>query len=416
MSRQMSMTVNLERLKRDILELSEIGRLKDHGIYRMAFTPANMEARSWLLDRIQSAGLESHQDGAGNIFGRLNWHTDQPCVMAGSHIDTVPAAGHLDGSLGVLVALECFRCIRENSIKTKHPLEMAAFSDEEGRFGGLLGSEAIVGNINPARLHNAVDLNGLRLIEAMASVGLNAMDALDARRPSGSIHAYLELHIEQGPVLDQLGYNIGVVEDITGLFHWVIRLTGAADHAGTTPMNMRKDAFTGVTAFANEIPRILKESGRERSVATIGKINLTPGTANTVPGQAEFALDVRDTDSAILRKLGEAFRETLSAIARERSLMFEFDILSNVAPVKCDQTIVKTLVKTAELLGAKFHCMPSGAAHDAQIIAQIAPVGMIFVPSRDGRSHSPAEWTAWEDIEIGAKLMLNALLEIAQKC
>ena len=410
----MSMTINLERLKKDILELSEIGRLEDHGIYRMAFTQANMEARSWLLDRIHCAGLESYQDGAGNIFGRLNWNTDRPSVMAGSHIDTVPAAGHLDGSLGVLVALECFRCIKEQSVKTKYPLEMAAFSDEEGRFGGLLGSEAVTGNINPARLHSAVDLNGVRLIDAMASVGLNAMDALDARRPPESIYGYLELHIEQGPVLDHLGYNIGVVEDITGLFNWVVRFTGAADHAGTTPMNMRKDAFMGVTALANKIPRILKESGSERSVATIGKLNLIPGTANTVPGQAEFALDVRDTDTDTLQKLGVAFRETLSAIARERSLMFEFDIKSNVAPVKCDDAIVKTLVRTAESLGARFLRMPSGAAHDAQIISHIAPVGMIFVPSRDGRSHSPAEWTAWEDIEIGAKLMLNALLEIAQ--
>ena len=408
------MTINLERLKKDILDLSEIGRLEDHGIYRMAFTEANMEARSWLLDRIHAAGLDSYQDGAGNIFGRLNWNSDQACVMAGSHIDTVPAAGHLDGSLGVLVALECFRCIKEQSVKTKYPLEMAAFSDEEGRFGGLLGSEAVIGNINPARLHDAVDLSGVRLMDAMASVGLNALDVLDARRPPGSIHAYLELHIEQGPVLDQLGYNLGVVEDITGLFHWVVKLTGAADHAGTTPMNMRKDAFMGVTAFANEIPRLLKESGSDRSVATIGKINLTPGTANTVPGQAEFALDVRDTDSATLNNLGEAFRETLSGIARDRSLMFEFEILSKVSPVKCDGTIVKTLAETAKSLGAKFQCMPSGAAHDAQIIAQIAPVGMIFVPSRDGRSHSPAEWTAWEDIEIGAKLMLNTLLTIAQ--
>ena len=410
----MSITVNLERLKKDILELSEIGRKKDHGIYRMAFTPANMEACSWLQDRIESTGLVSYRDGASNIFGRLNWNKDKPCVLTGSHIDTVPAAGHLDGSLGVLVALECFRCIQEQSIETKYPLEMVAFSDEEGRFGGLLGSEALTGNINPARLHNAVDLNGIHLIDAMADVGLNAMDALDARRPPESVHAYLELHIEQGPVLDQLGYNIGVVEDITGLFHWVVRLTGNADHAGTTPMNMRKDAFMGLTELANDIPRILKGHGSERSVATIGKVNLTPGTANTVPGQAEFALDVRDTDSNTLKRLGEAFRETLSAIARERSLMFEFDIISNVAPVKCNDTIVKTLVKTAKSLGAKYHCMPSGAAHDAQIVAQIAPIGMIFVPSRDGRSHSPAEWTAWEDIEIGANLMLIALLEIAQ--
>ena len=408
------MSINLKRLKKDIMELSEIGRQEDHGIYRMAFTQAYMEACSWLLDRIHSAGLESYQDGAGNIFGRLNWNTNQPCVMAGSHIDTVPAAGHLDGSLGVLVALECFRSIQEQSIKTKYPLEMAAFSDEEGRFGGLLGSEAMTGNINPARLHNAVDLNSVRLIDAMAGAGLNAMDVLNARRPPGSIHTYLELHIEQGPVLDQLGYSVGVVEDITGLFHWVVRLSGNADHAGTTPMNMRKDSFMGLTAFANEIPRILKEYGSDRSVATIGKVHLTPGTANTVPGQAEFALDVRDTDSVTLNKLAEAFRETLSAIARERSLMFEFDILSHVTPVGCDDTIVKILIETAKSLNTKFYCMPSGAAHDAQIIAKMAPVGMIFVPSKDGRSHSPAEWTAWEDIEIGAQLMLNALLEIAQ--
>lgn len=413
--RNTQLKIDFNRLKADILTLADIGRSPDdRGIYRMAFTPADMQAREWLKSRIIDGGLEFDVDGAANLFGKLNVTDDRPSILMGSHIDSVPAAGHLDGTLGVLTALECLRSIREAGLKTKYGLEMIAFSDEEGRFGGLLGSESLAGNITPERIHNAVDLTGVTLIDAMGAHGLDAMDALQARRNPKTIKSYLELHIEQGPVLDRLGQQVGVVEHITGLFKWSVRLLGSANHAGTTPMHMRRDAFLGLAEFSGEIPRILEEHGGENSVATIGRVDLFPGTANTVPGRVEFSIDCRDTSGEVLEALADAFRRALSAIARRRDLMFEFDILSQVAAVACDPDIVRIVAENADRLGLRSHRMPSGAVHDAQIMARITPMGMIFVPSKDGRSHNPAEWTHWEDIEAGANLALYTLLELGE--
>lgn len=410
------LTVNFDRLRDDIAALSEIGRAEDGGIYRMAFSDADMQARHWLQERIDTAGLESYIDGAANVFGRLpnTEYSDVPSVIMGSHIDTVPGAGHLDGSLGVLVALECLRRIQEEGLQPRYPIEIVSFTDEEGRFGGMLGSQALIGEINPDTILNTRDLDGVALTDAMAAHGYDAMNALRARRAPQSIHAYLELHIEQGPVLNRLGHQVGIVERITGLTKWAIRLIGAPDHAGTTPMPMRKDAFQGLAEFANELPRILEENGSDESVATIGKVELFPGAANTVPGRVDFSLDVRDVDRDVLVQLSDAIRRALSAIARRRNLMFEFDILSLVEPKPCDPEIVDTISNAAKELQLSAHRMNSGAAHDAQCMAKLTRVGMIFVPSVEGRSHSPAEWTHWEDIDNGANLALVSLMRIAQ--
>lgn len=409
-----NLTVNFDRLRDDIQQLAAVGRHEDHGIYRMAFTDEDMEGRDWLRDQIESTDLHYYRDGAANVFARTDPDSDQPSVIIGSHLDTVPAGGHLDGALGVLVGLECLRRIHEEGITTRYPLELVAFSDEEGRFGGPFGSQALCGDLNPEGIHTAVDLNGIYLSEVMQQHGLDPMEALQARRSPDSVHAYLEIHIEQGPVLDNLHCSIGLVTGFTGLFKWFIRLKGKADHAGTTPMNMRTDALGGLSEFSVEIPRILEENGSENSVATIGKIDLFPGTANTVPGEVEFSLDVRDPNVDILSELALAFRKALSAIARRRNLMFEFDILSELEPSPCHPEIYNTIKRTAEQMDLPYHEMPSGAVHDAQILSHFTRVGMIFVPSKDGRSHSPAEWTHWEDIETGANLALQSLLTIAE--
>ncbi len=409
-----SIAVDFARLRREILALAEIGRDEEAGgLYRMAFTPADMEGRRWLSDRMEEAGLEPLLDGAANLSARYGGRPGEPAVMIGSHIDTVPNAGYLDGTLGVLVGLEAIRRMKEAGIETRYPVELVSFSDEEGRFGGLFGSQAVAGEVNPETIRTARDLNGISLVDAMADCGFDAMEALNARRDREAIHSYLELHIEQGPVLDQMGIPIGVVEDITGLFKWSVRLEGIPNHAGTTPMEMRRDPFMGLAEFAGEIPRILEENGSELSRATIGKVDLFPGAANTVPGEVIFSMDVRDTSREVMDQLGVAFRKALSAIGRRRGLKFEFDVLSEVEPAPCDPKIVGIIEKQAKQLGLKSLRMPSGAAHDAQIMSHIAPIGMIFVPSKDGRSHSPAEWTPWEDIEAGANVVLNTFLEIA---
>ncbi len=406
--------INSDRLQKDLIELARIGRNEtNHGLYRMAFTEADMEAKDWLRKRLEEAGLPSKMDGAGNVWSRIEGKEQGPALLIGSHLDTVPCAGTLDGSLGVLAGLECLRVIKENGWQPGHPVELVAFSDEEGRFGGMLGSQALCGQVHPEVLH-AKDLNGTSLSDAMKERGLDPMGVLEAQRPASAFKAYLELHIEQGPVLHKKGIPLGVVEEITGLFKWSVVLKGEANHAGTTPMDMRRDAFMGLADFAHELPRILAENGTDRSKATIGKAEILPGAANTVAGWVEFSLDVRDTSPETLQELHESCRRALSAIARRRELMFEFSVLSRIEPVQCDDSIVDILSQSAEKLGLEHLRMPSGAAHDAQIMASLVPVGMVFVPSRDGVSHSPAEWTAWDDIFAGAGLMLEAAKRISR--
>lgn len=407
--------INGQRLRKDIDTLSQIGRGQDQGIYRTSFSDADIEAREWLKNRISDAGLACYQDGAANICARLNWREDCAGVMTGSHIDSVPGGGHLDGALGVLAGLECLRRIKELKLKPKRPLESVAFSDEEGRFGGIFGSRAICGHLSPENIHAARDLEGITLIDAMARQGLNAMEALSATRRPESIHCFVELHIEQGPILERKQLHLGAVDAIAGLFKWTIRFNGLAAHAGATPMNMRQDAFQGLAEFSTELPRILEEHGSPRSVATIGRVELSPGAANVVPSVAEFSLDVRDTDKEILSTLADAMRRALSAIARRRQLMFEFDVLSDIEPVKCDTQIVQLIEHTARSLGINSMPMASGAAHDTQIMASVTPTGLIFIPSKGGRSHSSAEWSDWQDIENGANVLLNTLYQLANE-
>lgn len=408
-----TLAINRQRLQSDIDVLAQIGRKEDHGLYRMAFSEGDMQAREWLKGRITDAGLEVYQDGAANIHARLGWDGETPSVMMGSHLDTVPGAGHLDGALGVLVALECLRRVSEEGLALAYPPEVIAFSDEEGRFGGMLGSQAVSGMLSPESIHTAEDLDGIKLIDAMNAVGLNAMDALHAKRRPESIHAFLELHIEQGPMLDNMGISLGNVDAIAGLFKWEVSLIGKANHAGTTPMDMRQDAFMGLSEFSSQIQRILDENGSARSVATIGRVEISPGAANVIPGSVDFSLEARDTDPQVLDDLVNAFRKALSAIARRRGLMFEFKVLSEIAPVKSDPGMIETIENVAKSLRVPFLQMASGAAHDTQFMAQITRAGMIFVPSKDGRSHSIAEWTDMDDIEKGANVALNTLCRIA---
>ncbi len=411
-----ALSIDPDRVLADLDALSRIGRDEsDGGIHRRAFSEADMRGRRWFTDRIEEAGLEPRIDGAGNVGTRWpNRHPDVPCVMTGSHLDTVPGAGRLDGALGVIAGLEALRVLAEHDVPVARDIELVNFSDEEGRFGGMLGSQAMSGQLTPEFLERAVDLDGVRLTDAMAECGFRAGDALAAEREPGSIYAFVELHIEQGPMLERGDHAIGLVDAITGLFRWDARFLGEANHAGTTPMDMRRDAFQGVAEVSAQIERILEEHGGPRSRATIGRVELVPGAANVVPGEARFSLEVRDTDPRTLRELSDAFRRTLSAIARRRDLAFEFEVTSEIEPAACHERVMAAVAGACEALSIEPLQMSSGAAHDTQMITRIAPSGMIFVPSRSGRSHSPAEWTSPADLERGANALLHTLLELAR--
>ncbi|MDF2179437.1 Zn-dependent hydrolase [Aliiglaciecola sp. CAU 1673] len=406
--------IELSRLQNDLLELAHIGYDPiSKGINRPGFSEADMQARRWLMDKLEKEGFSAALDSAGNVIGSLYPDWDGPVVAMGSHIDSVPCGGMFDGTLGVLAGLECMRVARDLKLDLKFPFEIYAFAEEEGRFGGMMGVQAITGQLTPDWLEKAHDASHKLLKDEMEKCGLNAIDALNARVDPKHFHAFLELHIEQGPVLERIGKPIGVVEAISGVYKWLVRLIGKANHAGTAPMDMRSDAFMGLADFAHEIPRIISEEGTDKSRLTVGKVELKPGYAHTVPGEAEFTLVGRDTDPQIMRNLADACRKVLSSIARKHNLMFEFEQMSWLEPQAMSDQVVKAFCNQAKKLELEHVVMPSGAGHDAQYMAQVTPTGMIFVPSVGGVSHAPDEWTHWQDIEKGANLLLQTALHYA---
>ncbi|MBX2813757.1 MAG: Zn-dependent hydrolase [Myxococcales bacterium] len=403
-------SINIDRLRANMLKLGQIGRHEGGGLCRLGFTNEDMEARRWLMETIDSAGGIARLDGAGNVIGRWFDGENAPVVL-GSHIDSVMGGGLFDGTLGVLAGVECARAVAESAFVPKRPLEIVAFADEEGRFGGMFGVQAFIGQITPDWLERAVDPEGVRLCEAMAAQGLEPMAALSAARRPEDIHAFLELHIEQGPVLEAENRRIGVVEGISGIFKWMVHLRGRANHAGTSPMHLRSDAFMGLADFAHEIPRILDEEGSEGSRLTVGKVELLPGNPHTVPGEVVFSLVGRDIDPAVLQRLADACQRVLSAIARKKGLHFEYSQLSWLEPQRCHPEVIESFLQAARNLGEDPLLMPSGAGHDTQFMAKLTRAGMIFVPSVAGISHAPDELTHWTDVELGAQVLLRALVD-----
>jgi N-carbamoyl-L-amino-acid hydrolase len=404
--------INISRIEKDLYKLAEFGfNPEDKGIYRQGLTEVDMQARNWLKDQFEAMGLSTHIDHVGNVCGRYGKGTE-PAVLIGSHLDSVPAGGMFDGTLGVIAGLECIRVIQENNIELNRPIEVIATSEEEGRFGGMLGAQALTGNLTLEFLQSAKDPAGESLIEALTRCGFDVHKALHAKREPKDIHAFLELHIEQGPVLDMEKKSIGVVNGISGVFKWLVKLVGKADHAGTAPMHMRSDAFMGVADFAHELQRIIDEDGSEYTRLTIGRVELKPGFAHTIPGEAHFTLVGRDMSHDVMKQVANACRKVLSAIARKHNLMFEYEQLSWLEPKLFSNQITQLIEKNAQLLEYDYKTMPSGAGHDSQFFADIAPTGLIFIPSVGGISHAPDEWTHWDDVEKGCNLLLKTVLDL----
>lgn len=409
------MHIQLKRLQDDLQELAQIGFNPDtKGVDRVGFSDADMKAKAWLMDKIKSEGFDVRMDGATNVIARIDANASEPAVAIGSHIDSVPSGGMFDGTLGVLAGLECLRVFKENNVQTHYPLELISFAEEEGRFGGMFGSEAMVGRLTPSFVESVHDVNGVYLKQEFERHGLHIYDALKAHREPNALHGFLELHIEQGPVLESINKPIGVVEGISGIFKWMVTLKGKAAHAGTTPLEMRADAFRGLADFAHEIPRIVEEEGTERSRLTIGMVELKPGNPHTVPGEVVFSLVGRDMNDEKMHDLARSCRRVLSAIGRRYNLVFEFEEMSWLDPKPCSPQVIDIIKEQTEKLGYGFEVMPSGAGHDTQFMADITQAGLIFVPSVGGISHSPEEWTHWADIERGANVLLHSALALTE--
>ncbi len=406
--------VDSERLKGWFEELSEIGATTQGGVSRRALTEADLAGRNWFKVKIRSCGLELWEDSALNIGAKYSsLGASGPSVMTGSHLDSVENGGRLDGALGVLAGLECLTRLKELEVQLKRPIEAVSFTDEEGRFGGMMGSQALCGKLSAGYVERAKDVDGVALSDVLRSIGVNPEGLYTAKRSSDSIHRFLELHIEQGPVLGKEEINIGVVESIVGLFNWRVRYVGQANHSGTTPMHMRADAFKGLVCFASAVDEILKNHGTPSSVSNIGKVELLPGAANVVPGQAEFTFEVRDSCGATLNLLADKLADAATDIARRLSLQIQIDSMAEIAPEQCDGDTISIVESAAADLGVTSKRMVSGAAHDTQNMIALAPSAMVFVPSRGGFSHCPEEATSWKDICNGANVLLNAIYRLA---
>lgn len=405
------MRINFARLKRDLGEMGGIGRTPEGGVSRPSWSDADMQARRWLMDRIAAAGMESRVDAAGNIFGR--WMSGGPVVMVGSHIDSVPNGGMFDGALGVLAGLESLRRIKEEGARLRHPLELVAFTDEEGAFGGFFGSYAFTGTLKRGDIPGIKDPTGLRILDAMARHGMDAMQTPDAYRNPQDIRAYVELHIEQGPVLESQRIPIGVVEAIVGIRRYGITFRGRADHAGTTPMQDRRNALLGAADLILKGHNLILAEGTPASRVTVGLLQLKPAVANIVPAEAYLTYELREQSAGMLRTLAEKSRGLAAQLASVWGLDVSIETILEVDPVSMAEEVQAAIVIAARELDCGIHRLPAMAGHDAQVVGGLAKAGMIFVPSKDGRSHSPLEFTTDEDVERGANVLLLTLLKLA---
>jgi N-carbamoyl-L-amino-acid hydrolase len=404
--------IDSSRLKALLDGVNGFGRNPSTGGYnRIGYSDADMAARAWFAGEMRRSGLAVHCDGAGNVFGRLG-RSDAPCVMAGSHLDTVPEGGAFDGALGACIALECARSLIEADIKPEVALVVAATAEEEGRFGGMLGSQAITGQVTRQWLENARDAEGIRLKDAMGGQGLDPYAALECGWERDSIRQFLELHIEQGPVLESMGIPLGIADSVSGVCNLELTFSGTANHSGTTPMDMRTDAFAGLAALASELDQLIDGHGSRNSRMTIGKVTVEPNFPHTIPGRAICVVNIRDTDPGIQRELTGAVKCCAERLAKMRGLDLGIVQQSWLEPVALDAALVGLIREEAEMLGYESLVMPSGAGHDAQTMSTLCPSGLIFVPSRNGISHSPEEFTEWQDIEKGAQLMLTVLMRL----
>jgi N-carbamoyl-L-amino-acid hydrolase len=407
----MNIRINLERLKEDVESLAQIGRDPQGGITRPSFSKADLEARDWLKQRIVSANLALREDGAGNIFGRIEG--EGKTIMAGSHIDTVINGGMFDGSVGVLSALECLRRIKEEGLKHSKPLEMASFTDEEGNLvGDFLGSRAFIGPINQEILEKGLTQFGIPFAEILKGTEFTIQSIMEAHKQRPKIEAFIEIHIEQGSVLETESKSIGIVDCIAGKHYRWCSFAGKASHAGTTPLELRQDAFLGLADFALKSTQHVATE-HYGSMVTVGRVSIKPGAFSTVPGQVDFSFEFRSQSKETLEELKNTLFSLAEDIASTRGLQFSSKLVDETEPVSISPRILNIMKEESEKLGYSHMTLPSGAGHDVQILASVAEPGMIFIPCLDGISHSPQEMIQWEDLEKGANLLLQVLLKLA---
>ena len=398
--------INAARLNAHLRELSAFGANPQGGVSRVAYSDFDRAGRAYVMDLMRQAALDVSVDFAGNIFGRRAGSVPslKPIVF-GSHIDSVPDGGNYDGTLGSLSAIEVAQSLAEQQTRTRHPLEVVVWANEEG---GLYGSRAVSGQLTTPELANKA-WSGKTIEEGIAFLGGTPSRLADVRRQRGDIATYLELHIEQGGNLERESLDVGVVEGIVGIKQWEVTVTGVQNHAGTTPMDQRHDALLSTARFIDMVNRVVRsEPGRQ--VGTVGRVQAFPGAPNVIPGRAVCSLELRDLDAAKVDRLFDAIGTEARRIGEANGTTFEFRSLHENVPAPSDPAVREMIDASAKALGYTTRHMPSGAGHDAQAMAQLGPMGMIFIPSIGGISHSPKEYSTPEDCARGAMVLMGAVL------
>jgi len=409
------MTINPSRLNRTLQELGRFGD-SPQGMQRLAFSPADIASREYTMSLIRRAGLETRIDPAGNIIGRKAGAVPGLAAIAlGSHTDTVPDGGKYDGALGVMAAIECVQTLSEGGRTLRHPVEVLVFTNEEGtRFHRwLFGSRAMAGLLGPADLA-AVDDEGVPLSSRLADIGGDMGRVQQAARGPDELAAYFELHIEQGPTLHQSNIPIGVVTGITGRAVFEAEVRGVANHAGTTPMWARRDALLYASQLVIAVNRLAAEQEICR-VGTVGAISAQPGAINVIPGLVKLGVEFRDVDMAALTAAENEFRRVAAEIASSNGVAVKVRSLEGTPSVPITAAMQELVAQAASRCGLAYQRLPSGAGHDAQAMAAITEVAMVFVPSVDGISHSPTEYSTPEACANGAEVLLELLLLADEK-
>ncbi len=408
------MGIQIERIARDIEIINSFTATPGKGVTRFTFSEPYMQARAHVVEELQKIGARVATTLGGNLYGRLEGGTkDLPSVMTGSHLDSVLHGGRFDGVAGVVVALEVARVMAEQKVPHRHPVDVVVFAEEEGsRFGSvMIGSRAWVGKLAPDDLQRLKDKDGGSFAAAMANAGLAPEDTTLLK--PGMVKAMIELHIEQSLVLENKGISIGVVEGINGIKQFVVTLTGVSNHAGATPMGLRHDALQGAARAIAAVEEIADGDMGGNTVATVGMLTCEPGQANVIPGRVRFTIDIRDLDSGRIDKAAQRIRSVIQTTCQARGLAFDIQSRSDTPPVRLSKEVVQLIEETAREKGIKTLRMPSGALHDSSILPEVTEVGMIFVPSKAGRSHCPEEDTDLKDICAGAEVLLGAVTRLA---
>ncbi|MBI9043194.1 MAG: M20 family metallo-hydrolase [Anaerolineaceae bacterium] len=405
--------VNADRLLVDLQDLAQIGKTDDGGVTRISFSDADLQARAWFQKRVLQAGLKFHQDGAGNLFARFpDWDSQSPALLLGSHMDTVLNGGKYDGALGSLSALEVMRTIQEWNMKLPINLEAVVFSDEEGNLMNFLGSSALTGQLSNKTIEES-RVGKEQLLIALQNAGLNEEGLFAARREKKSLAGYLEVHIEQGNRLLKAQAQVGVVNSIVGIRSYRVQFLGRADHAGTMSMKDRRDAAQGAAALITKAHDLVLQRYPE-DVCTVGWVNLVPGTVNVIPERAELTLEFRSANLQRLDNMDQDLILLIEELAAQLGLSLKMEKIGDHRPAEMSPLVRQSILEAVRILNLTSIEMSSGAAHDAQMLAAVCATGLIFVPSEDGASHSPREYTRDEDCVNAANLLLHTALKMIQ--